>query len=219
MKRIGKKLWVLLLISTLIIVSTASAVPSNTGETQGQIDANNLVDSQVNPNIPASPLGTLTSFDAYLKIDGIPGESTNDRHKDWIDIKSYEWGETHGVIHSMGGGGGAGKVNMQDFRFVMKFNKASPKLFLAVANGKHIKNAVLEVCRKGKDQVCFMNWTLSDVVATSYQTVGGSQEGDVEDQFGLNFGKIEIGYKPQNPDGSLGEAIKAFWDLITNKGG
>ena len=24
------------------------------------------------------------AFDAFLKIDGIPGESTDDKHKDWI---------------------------------------------------------------------------------------------------------------------------------------
>ncbi|WP_353327541.1 type VI secretion system tube protein Hcp, partial [Chitiniphilus shinanonensis] len=27
------------------------------------------------------------AFDAFIKIDGIPGESTDDKHKDWIEIK------------------------------------------------------------------------------------------------------------------------------------
>ncbi len=74
-----------------------------------------------------------------------------------------------------GGGGGAGKVTMQDFNFVMNVNKAAPKLFLACATGEHIKNAVL-ICRKaGKDQQEFMKFTFSDVLVSSYQTrrVGG----------------------------------------------
>jgi type VI protein secretion system component Hcp len=25
------------------------------------------------------------AYDAFLKIDGIPGESTDDKHKDWIE--------------------------------------------------------------------------------------------------------------------------------------
>ncbi len=29
------------------------------------------------------------AFDAFLKIDGIPGESTDDKHKDWIEVLSY----------------------------------------------------------------------------------------------------------------------------------
>ena len=175
------------------------------------------MDAQVNPSVVASSqLGTLKLFKGYLKIEGIPGESTDRWHKDWIEIESYDWGETQDVSR---GGESAGKVNMQDFRFVMKFNKASPKLFLAVANGMHIKNAVLEICKSGKDQECFITWTLSDVIATSYQTVGGTEEGDVEDQFGLNFGKIEIEYKQQNPDGSVIASIKAFWDILLNRGG
>ena len=34
------------------------------------------------------------AVDMFLKIDGIPGESTDDRHKDEIDILSYAWGES-----------------------------------------------------------------------------------------------------------------------------
>jgi hypothetical protein len=32
------------------------------------------------------------AFDAFLKIDGIPGESTDDKHKDWIEILSFAHG-------------------------------------------------------------------------------------------------------------------------------
>jgi type VI secretion system secreted protein Hcp len=213
MKRIWKNLCVLLLVGTLIIAGTKFAASSDT-----QIDTNNLVDSQTNPiGTVNNQLGTLTSVNAYLMIDGILGESNDKDHKDWIDIKSYSWGETNAVV--VGAGGGAGKVSMQDFKFVMKVNKASPKLFLAVANGKHIKNAVLEVCRNSETQQCFMKWTLNDVIVTSYQTIGGTSEGDIEEQFSLNFGMIEIEYKPIKPDGSVGESIKAKWDLKTNKGG
>jgi type VI secretion system secreted protein Hcp len=29
------------------------------------------------------------AFDAFLKIDGIPSESTDDKHRDWIEILSF----------------------------------------------------------------------------------------------------------------------------------
>ena len=29
------------------------------------------------------------AFDGFIKIDGIPGESTDDKHKDWIEILSF----------------------------------------------------------------------------------------------------------------------------------
>ena len=60
----------------------------------------------------------------YLKIDGIDGESPDAKHPNEIQIQSWSFGETQGGSHSAGGGGGAGKVVMQDFNFTMKVNKA-----------------------------------------------------------------------------------------------
>ena len=36
--------------------------------------------------------GKHMAFDAYLKIDGIPGEALDSKHKDWIEITSYSFG-------------------------------------------------------------------------------------------------------------------------------
>src|SRR5262249_60889100 len=116
-----------------------------------------------------------------------------------------------------GGGGGAGKVAMQDFHFVMKHNKASPKLMLACATGEHLKKAVL-VCRKaGKDQQEFLKVTLTDCLVSSYQT-GGSAHSNVipTHQISMNFAKIEKEYKEQKADGSLGGAVKAGYDVKAN---
>lgn len=160
----------------------------------------------------------MASVDYFLKIEGIPGESTDAKHKAEIDVESWSWGETNAGTHVGGGGGGAGKVVMQDFHFVMKVNKASPKLFLACASGQHIPKAVL-VCRKaGTEQQEFLTITMTDLLVSSYQT-GGSAGSSVvpTDQISLNFSKIEWEYKEQKPDGSLGGGVKAGWDLKANK--
>jgi type VI secretion system secreted protein Hcp len=77
------------------------------------------------------------AFDAFLKIEGIDGESLEKNHKDEIEIESFSWGATQQGASSHGTGAGAGKVSMQDFHFVMRHNSASPTLFLFCANGKH----------------------------------------------------------------------------------
>ena len=46
------------------------------------------------------------AFDAFLKVDGIPGESTDDKHKDWIEVLSFN----HGVSQPAGGSGGARRM-------------------------------------------------------------------------------------------------------------
>jgi type VI secretion system secreted protein Hcp len=158
------------------------------------------------------------AVDYFLKLDGIEGESHDDKHKNEIDLLSWSWGETQTGTHSAGGGGGAGKVDMQDFHFVMSVNKASPKLMLACASGEHIKKAVLTCRKAGKDQQPFMLVTMSDLLVSSFQTGGSGHGGEVpNDQISLNYAKIEWEYKEQKADGTLGGAIKAGWDLKANK--
>jgi len=156
--------------------------------------------------------------DYFLKLDGIEGEAQDSKHKSEIDLESWSWGETQTGTHVAGGGGGAGKVAMQDFHFVMRVNKASPKLLLACATGQHIKEGTLTCRKAGKEQQEFLKVKFTDLLVSSYQT-GGSANGDVVplDQISLNFAKIEVEYKEQKADGTLGGAVKAGYDLKANK--
>src|SRR5215471_12513623 len=164
----------------------------------------------------------MAAVDYFLKIEGIPqAESPDDQYKGsdgWIQIESWSFGASQGGTMAYGGGGGAGKVSMQDFHFVMKVNKASPKLFLACADGEHIKKAVLTCRKAGKEQQEFLKVTMSDLLVSSFQT-GGSGQSDIvpTDQISLNYSKIEFEYKEQKPDGTLGGAVKAGYDLKANK--
>ena len=61
---------------------------------------------------------------------------------------------------------------MQDFHFTMSTNKASPKLFLACANGEHIKSAKLTCRKAGKDQQDYLKVTFTDLLVSQFQTNG-----------------------------------------------
>jgi type VI secretion system secreted protein Hcp len=159
----------------------------------------------------------MAVVDYFLKVDGIEGESTDDKHKNEIDVESWSWGETQGGTHAGGGGGGAGKVSMQDFNFVMKVNKASPKLLLACATGEHIKKAVLTCRKAGGKQEEYLLVTFSDLLCSSFQTGGSTGDVVPVDQISLNFSKIEIEYKPQTEKGALGGPVKVGYDLKLNK--
>lgn len=160
----------------------------------------------------------MSQVDFFLKLEKIQGESTDDKHKNEIDVMSWSWGETNSGHSSHGGGGGTGKVSMQDFHFVMHVNKATPKLMEACATGDHLGKGTL-VCRKaGGSQQEYLTITMSDLIVASYQT-GGSGDSDMipVDQISLNFSKIEFEYKPQDAKGAVGGAIKGGWDLKANK--
>jgi type VI secretion system secreted protein Hcp len=160
----------------------------------------------------------MAIVDYFLKIDGVPGEAKDSKHKDEIDVISFSWGEAQTGTSYQGGGSGAGKVQMQDFHFVMTVNKSSPKLLLACADGDHIKSAILTCRKAGKDQQEFYKITMTDLLVSSYQT-GGSNSSDVvpTDQISLNYSTIKFDYAPQKADGTLDGAITAGWDLKQNK--
>ena len=156
----------------------------------------------------------MAAVDYFLKIDGIEGEAQDKTHKNEIQLESWSFGETNGGTSSSGMGAGAGKVAMQDFHFVMRSNKASPKLFLACADGEHIKKAVLTCRKAGKDQQEYLKWTFSDLLISSYQT-GGSASSDVVplDQISINFTEAQVDYKEQKPDGTLGGAVTTKYNV------
>jgi type VI secretion system secreted protein Hcp len=160
----------------------------------------------------------MAAVDFFLKIDGIPGESGDHKHKDEIQLLSFSFGASQTGSHAHGGGGGAGKVHMQDFHFVMNVNKASPKLFLACATGEHIKEATL-VCRKaGKEQQEYLKIKFEHLLVSSYQIGGSDGSGVVpNDQISLNFTKIHWDYKVQDDKGALKPGAVAGFDLKTMK--
>jgi len=160
----------------------------------------------------------MAATDFYLKIDGIEGESADATHKGEIDLESWSWGATQAGGAAYGGGGGAGKVNMQDFHFTMKVNKATPKLILACADGTHIKEGILTCRKAGGKQEEYLKYTFNDLLISSYQT-GGSGGSDVvpTEQISFNYAKMKVEYKEQKGDGTLGGAITAGWDLKKNE--
>ena len=160
----------------------------------------------------------MASSDFFLKIDGIDGESEDAKMKGSIDLESWSFGVTQSGTHASGGGGGAGKAQFQDFHFVMKANKASPKLLLACATGQHIKSAKLTCRKAGGEQQEYMTVLMSDVLVSSYQdgSSAGSSVVPME-QVSLNYAKIEFEYKPQKPDGSLDSPVKTGYDIKANK--
>jgi type VI secretion system secreted protein Hcp len=160
----------------------------------------------------------MAKVDYFLKIEGIPGESSDAKHKNEIQLESWSWSQENDGAHEAGGGGGAGKVSMEDFEFKMQVNKASPKLFLACATGDHIKEALLTCRKAGKEQQEYLKIKFSDLLISSYQTGGSNNEIIPADTIRFNFSKIEFNYAAQKPDGKLDAPVIHNYDLKTQQG-
>ena len=61
-------------------------------------------------------------FDAFLKINGIVGESSDEAHKVWIEILGFSWGVSQPMGGASGHGGGrsTGRACFQKLRVTME---------------------------------------------------------------------------------------------------
>ncbi|UVT18907.1 MAG: type VI secretion system tube protein Hcp [Nitrospira sp.] len=157
--------------------------------------------------------------DYFLKIDGIEGESTDARHKGEIALDAWSFGGTAGSVEGKPSGPtrpgiASGRFNAQDFQFTAKASKASPKLFEACATGMRLRDVTLFARKAGDEKQEYLRIRLTDVVISSYQQGGSSGVSDAPvEQVACNFARIEIEYKEQSPDGSLGGSVTAMVDV------
>jgi len=156
------------------------------------------------------------AVDMFLKLGDIKGESKDKTHKDEIDVLSWSWGASNSGTFHLGGGGGAGKVNVQDLSFSKYVDLASTEVFLATCSGKHFPEATLVVRKAGDTPLEYLTITMQDVLITSYQTGGSGGEDRLIESVALNFAKVKIAYKEQAPKGVQAAAPSTGWNIQEN---
>lgn len=57
--------------------------------------------------------------DAYLQIEGIKGESTDEKHKDWIEVSNVSWSvhQASATTASTSGGLTTGRASLSHLAF------------------------------------------------------------------------------------------------------
>ena len=162
------------------------------------------------------------AYDTFMKVDGVPGESTDATHKDWVELLGFDHGITQpaSASASTAGGATAERCEHRDFAITKYLDKASPKLYDACCTGKHLKEVLIEMCRAGGDKVKYMEVKMEEVIVSSVQPSGNPKGGDgfPTERVTFNYGKIAWTYTQQKrADGSGGGNVAAGWSLIENK--
>lgn len=155
--------------------------------------------------------------DYFLELKPIEGEAQDKAKKGWIDIFSWSFGASQsGSGGHVGGGSGAGKVNMHDITVSKRTDKASADLFLKCANGKHYDEGTIVARKAGEQPLDFLKITLKQVFVSSYN-LGGSHGDDTPmESITLNFTKIQMEYQIQDAKGKGSVAGNMGWDVAAN---
>lgn len=119
----------------------------------------------------------LIHSSAYVKFEGIDGESQNEGHEGWSEIVSF----SQGIDLPGGGATGAtrlrGDVAFEDFVVVKQLDKASPKLAEAICKGKVFPKVEIHLTGPSGGSTCqgtFYVYELKNVMITSYKVSGSN---------------------------------------------
>jgi type VI secretion system secreted protein Hcp len=160
------------------------------------------------------------AFDAFIQLEGIKGESGDDKHKEWIEILNYGFGASQPQSNTASSSGslGSARVEIQNFTFTHNLDISSPKLFEYCCNGTTVPKVTINLNRASGDKSKYMEYKLSDVIVTSVGRGGDSQtDYDVPiESVSLAFGKIEMTYTKIGIDGKAAGNASAGWDLKKN---
>jgi type VI secretion system secreted protein Hcp len=147
--------------------------------------------------------------DAFLLLQGIPGESADSRHKDWIDILAFSK-----TVSNSGT-----RPGFSEFVIQKNQDKSSPLLALRAANGARIPRAVLELVQPSQERLRFYQIVLSNSTVRSWQISGSAGQDKPAEAVGLDYEWISWTYTEFDAAGRPRGDILAYWDVVRNRGG
>lgn len=157
-------------------------------------------------------------FDAFLKIDVIPGESRDEKHLEWIELLSYHHSVTSPRSGSRASDLATGRREYSDLSIVKTIDKATPLLFDAVATNKSFATVKLELCRAtgAKDKYCEL--LLEDVFVSSVRPGGTAAEGKDKplEEVSFNYQKITMTYFEVDPKTGQPKGQVSFTDSTSD---
>lgn len=140
------------------------------------------------------------AVDMFLKMDGIRGESADDKHKGEIDVLSFNWS-----VARSDEPGARGGPRIADFQIVKYVDTATPLLFQSVCSGEPIPRAYFTVRRAGSRPIEFLKITFNNVYVSEVAPAASSAgDGQPMDRVNLRFETAELEVVSQRADGSAG---------------
>lgn len=158
--------------------------------------------------------------DVYLQLDGIKGESQDERHVGWIECLTVNWALTQpkSATASTAGGHTAERVELTPITFMKLADLSSPMLLKHCAGGKTIPKAKFEFMRADGQgaPIKYYEIELENVLISHVApSIGG---GSILSEFvSLAFSKVKWIYTQQRTAGGAAGNTCAGWDLSSNR--
>lgn len=162
----------------------------------------------------------MSSFLAYLEIDGIKGESTGKQGKDQIELMSFSNGQSMPLERSASNTSRAsGRADHKDFLITKQLDLSSATLFEKCVTGEEIKSVKLHVLKadaKGAP-LEFLTYVFENCIVTSV-SMSGSQDGQPTESISFNYLTAKWTYNQQESSkGGKKGKTEGGWSVKENK--
>jgi type VI secretion system secreted protein Hcp len=160
------------------------------------------------------------AVDAYLKIEGIAGESEDDRHRGWIEVSNvmYAIHQPRAESVSTAGGMTSGRAELYPITFTKLADISSPVLLQTCAAGKTIPKALFEFLRADGNgtPIPYFRIELENLMIANI-TPDSGDGGIISERVHLAFAKIKWSYTKQSIRGGSEGKTAGGWDCSANK--
>lgn len=151
---------------------------------------------------------------AFIKFEGIDGESLDRGHGNWCDLvslsHSIDQSEQLGSVRTSRR---RGTVEVEDLIVVKKLDKASPKLEDAVTRSRAIPKVEIDVVSNGRT---YYEYELTNVVVTSYSiSVPDPSIDRPVEELSLQFEQIKVTYSEFDETGRLVGKVEFEWSAVS----
>ncbi|KUZ68331.1 Hcp family type VI secretion system effector [Burkholderia ubonensis] len=154
--------------------------------------------------------------DIFLRLAGINGESRDVRHRDEIEVITWNWAVSQQSNMHLGSGGGAGKATVGDMLFEHYIDCASPNLVQYCLLGKHIPEAVLVMRKAGGEPLEYLKITMEGVLIAQVTAASNCNMAMPREEVRLSFARVRQEYVIQNARGGNGGAVTMGYDIKAN---
>jgi type VI secretion system secreted protein Hcp len=152
----------------------------------------------------AVPAQAPAATDAFLHLNGIPGESNVVGFANDIEVFSWTWGASSS---------GAAKASTRDVTLKKHVDRSSPALLQKLYSGQTIADGSLSTRKAGAQPFVFLKFCFTNVRMTSVNLTGPGDEG-AEETVSFSFGSIVEKYTQQAETGGAGPSFTFGWDLV-----
>lgn len=154
---------------------------------------------------------------AFIKFDGVDGESTDANHTNWSDVLEFDQGYLlQTFIDEKMKELPTEAVQVNDFVVTMELDKAGPKIAEALLKGKTFPSVQVELTATyGGSRTTYYKYDLSNVRVTGYQlnASGNDEMGPPRQAVSLSFTGVTVTYTEYDDTGSSQGNVEYSYEL------